>query len=80
MMMLNQNEIEQRLQVSLMRYGLNPSDWIMTELQGSTGLQRVELTNRSEEQIKLVGKALIQKCGKQMVAVWNSLSLSTSSF
>jgi hypothetical protein len=80
MMMVNQYEIEQRLHLSLVRYGLNPHEWGIKEKQFRSGYQRVELFNKSENEIRLVGKAIIKKCGDQIVAVWRSMSLSSSSF
>lgn len=79
-MVLNQYEIETRLQISMMRYGLSPQDWSLKLPAPITGLQNVEIQSNSQKDLKLVGKILIQRCGDQFVAVWRSMSLKAESF
>lgn len=80
MMMFSQYEVESRLQMSLMRYGLNPNDWSLEYPSLDTGVRKIEVTHRKDKSLRLIGQAKIQSCGKSVIAIWKSLRLSREAF
>lgn len=80
MMMFNQYEVETRLHMSLMRYGLNPNDWSLEYPSLDSGVRKIEISHREDSSLRLIGQAKIQSCGRSVIAIWKSLRLSREAF